>query len=198
MSVAVSGEPVALLFDPDAFDPALLLPFREMRRLQLSASRAEFFWSTARSLEAELDRSRYAAAAYATLLLVEVGRMVPQEASDPIVDAVVAVISARFAEELSLRDVAAELGLTPGHLTTVVRQRTGRTVQQWITEYRLTEARRLLADPTLTVAAVARRVGMRDPAYFTRVFHREVGIAPRAWRVSARSRESLPNGETAV
>jgi AraC-like DNA-binding protein len=86
------------------------------------------------------------------------------------------------AERLSLRDVARELSLTPGHLTTEVRRRTGRTVQDWITERRLTEARRLLVETDLPVTEVARRAGYPDPGYFARTFRHHHGVAPRTWR----------------
>jgi AraC-like DNA-binding protein len=83
---------------------------------------------------------------------------------------------------LSLRDVAGELGMTPGHLTTVVRRRTGRTVGKWITDRRMAGARALLAETDLPVAEVARRVGMSDPGYFSRLFARAHGASPREWR----------------
>jgi AraC-like DNA-binding protein len=83
---------------------------------------------------------------------------------------------------LSLRDVAREVGMTPGHLTTVVRRRTGRTVQEWIIERRMAEARSLLAETDLPVAEVARRVGVPDPGYFSRLFSRRHGASPREWR----------------
>jgi len=72
--------------------------------------------------------------------------------------------------------------MTPGHLTTVVRRRTGRTVQEWIIERRMAEARSLLTDTQLPVAEIARRVGMPDPGYFSRLFRRTNGASPREWR----------------
>ena len=44
------------------------------------------------------------------------------------------------------------LGYTPGHLTTVVRGRTGRPLLEWITERRMTEVR--TASPRSGGAAV--------------------------------------------
>jgi AraC-like DNA-binding protein len=78
--------------------------------------------------------------------------------------------------------VAHEIGMTPGHLTTVVRRRTGRTVQEWIIERRMAEARKLLADTDLPVSEVARRVGISDQGYFSRLFRRTHGSSPRNWR----------------
>jgi AraC-like DNA-binding protein len=72
--------------------------------------------------------------------------------------------------------------MTPGHLTTVVRRRTGRTVVEWISERRMAEARTLLAETDFSVGEIARRVGMADPGYFSRVFRRAHGNSPRSWR----------------
>ena len=68
--------------------------------------------------------------------------------------------------------------MTPGHLTTVMRRRTGRTVGEWIIERRMAEARRLLAETDLPVREVARLVGVADPGYFSRTH----GASPRKWR----------------
>jgi AraC-like DNA-binding protein len=66
-----------------------------------------------------------------------------------------------------------------------VRRRTGRTVGDWIIERRMTEARRLLSDTRLTIAEIARRVGISDPGYFSRQFRRTHGVSPRKWRSGA-------------
>ena len=89
---------------------------------------------------------------------------------------------ARFSEPITARDVASAVGRSPGHVTTVVRRRTGRTVGRWVTERRLQEARRLLASTDLTVAAVATRVGYRDPGYFIRRFRAAHDLTPQEWR----------------
>lgn len=127
-----------------------------------------------------------------TLLLVAVARlagplgMEERGRPDPFLARVLGVIEQRYHQGISLSDVAREVNLTPGHLTTVVREQTGRTVLEWITERRMTEARRLLVHSTMPVGEVARRVGYDDPAYFTRSFRRTHGTTPSEWRRSAR------------
>src|SRR3712207_8340414 len=59
-------------------------------------------------------------------------------------------------------------GLTPGHLTTLVRRKTGRTVLEWIVERCMAETRRLLLETDLTVEEVGRRVGYGDAGYLDR------------------------------
>lgn len=129
-----------------------------------------------------------AVAAQLTLLLVALARLAGSPdpgagtRADPLVAEVFDVIEAHYHDGISLADVARTVGLTPGHLTTVVRERTGRTVLEWITERRMAEARRLLLHTELSVARVAGRVGYNDPAYFTRAFRRTHGTPPSAWR----------------
>ncbi|PQM45057.1 HTH-type transcriptional activator Btr [Mycobacterium talmoniae] len=161
-------------------------------RLEVPAARRQAWDTAIESMEAELvahkQGYREAVLAHLTLLLIDLARLADEAVGDlrssgePLLAEVFAVIDDRYSQALSLRDVAGEVGVTAGHLTTVVRRRTGRTVQEWITERRMTEARRLLADTHLAIGEIARRVGLPDPGYFTRVFRRTHGISPRAWR----------------
>ena len=175
----------------------LLFPFLHghaggVLRLEIPAARRPMWDNAIRSIETELTAGeegyRQAALAHLTLLLIELARLARDVVADlrrsgePLLAEVFAVIDERHGEALSLRDVAGELGMTPGHLTTVVRRRTGRTVQEWIVERRMAEARKLLAETDLPVAEVARRVGVSDPGYFSRLFGRAHGTSPRKWR----------------
>jgi AraC-like DNA-binding protein len=141
-----------------------------------------------REVRERRDGSNEAAIAHLTLLLVAVSRLAADVSDDLVLRdeqqlaAVFDAIEAGFRGPLTLADVAAAVGLSPGHLTTVVGRKTGRTVQQWITERRMVEARRLLAETELTVEAVGVRVGYRDPGYFARRFRRAHGASPLEWR----------------
>ena len=200
--VAVFFDPAALGEDARSPWPAwrrhpLLFPFLHQRsggvlRLEVPVARRSAWDGAIRSIEAELagrhEGYRQAALAHLTLLLIELARLARDVVADlrrsgePLLADVFAVIDRRHTEPLSLRDVAGEVGMTPGHLTTVVRRRTGRTVQEWIIERRMADARGLLAETDLPVAEVARRVGMTDPGYFSRLFSRVHGTSPRDWR----------------
>jgi len=78
------------------------------------------------------------------------------------------------------------VNLPPAHLTTTVRRKTGRTVQEWIAERRMAQARRLLVETDLTVEDIGRRVGYADPGYFVRSFRRAHGTTPLRWRRAGR------------
>ena len=53
---------------------------------------------------------------------------------------------------------------------------------QYIRNQTLQEAKRLLAFETMTCNEVAYSLGFSDPAYFSRFFKREVGVAPKTFR----------------
>lgn len=137
------------------------------------------------------DGHAEAVTAHLTLLLVEVARLATDVVGglrlrdEPLLARVFSCIEERYADGLSLADVAESVHLTPGHLTTVVRRRTGRTVGEWITERRMGEARALLVQTDLSVAQVGTRVGYRDPAWFVRSFRRAHGTTPLRWRRAA-------------
>ncbi|MEV6348182.1 AraC family transcriptional regulator [Actinoplanes sp. NPDC051851] len=141
-------------------------------------------------LRGRRDGYRDAAQAHLTLLLVALARLAAaadvgdelREADEPLLAAVFDVIERRYHEPISLADVAAEVALTPGHLTTAVRRKTGRTVQRWLAERRMQEARVLLTETDLTVAAVGRRVGYPDTSYFIRRFRADHQVTPARWR----------------
>ncbi|GIF42505.1 AraC family transcriptional regulator [Actinoplanes xinjiangensis] len=168
----------------------LLFPFASgadrAQRLHVPAADRDDWLRRFADLDAELSARRdgypQAALAHVTLLLVAAGRLSARSPDEPLLAAVLDVIEDRFRGVLSLADVAAAVALTPGHLTTVVRRRTGRTVQQWITQRRLQEACRLLSDTDLPVATVARRCGYPDASYFIKRFRSEYGLTPARWR----------------
>jgi AraC-like DNA-binding protein len=202
--VGVFFDPTALGEDARSPWPAwrahpLLFPFLHGRAggvlgLEVPDDRQPLWDSTIRAIESELavqqEGYRQAVLAHLTVLLIELARLARDVVADlrrsgePLLADVFAVIDERHGEPLSLRDVAREVGMTPGHLTTVVRRRTGRTVQEWIIERRMAQARSLLTETDLPVAEVARRVGITDPGYFSRLFSRTHGASPRRWRAS--------------
>ena len=91
-------------------------------------------------------------------------------------------IEANFHRSLELKEVASNLGYSPAYLTNLVRQKTGRTVKQWIIERRMNKARQLLLDTDLAIAQIATHTGYTDTGYFIRQFKQLHGTSPNVWR----------------
>jgi AraC-like DNA-binding protein len=179
----------------------LLFPFARgaasgAQRLTVPATERRAWSECLSTLALELaerrDGYREAAVAHLTLLLVAVSRLAADIVGDlrlnhePLLAEVFAFIEAHYHERTSLRDVASALNLSPAHLTTAVRRKTGRTVQEWIIERRMAQSRRLLLETELTVEEIGRKVGYADPTYFVRSFRRAHAITPLRWRRASR------------
>ncbi|XXT16957.1 AraC family transcriptional regulator [Sorangium sp. So ce429] len=115
----------------------------------------------------------------------------PQRPS--IVAEALTVIEARCLGPLSLKEVAEAVRRTPAHVTTAVKQATGRTVGAWIVEGRLAEARRRLLATDEYVDVISERVGYADPSHFVRLFRRHHGVTPAAWRAQHREPPPRPD-----
>jgi AraC-like DNA-binding protein len=96
-------------------------------------------------------------------------------------------IERSFRDGVALRDIATSVNMSPAHLTDTIRRTTGRPIQQWIIERRLSEARRLLVETDETIHRIAFACGFTDPAYFTRAFRARLHVAPERWRRAARA-----------
>ncbi|MET7638934.1 AraC family transcriptional regulator [Streptomyces sp. NPDC005438] len=83
---------------------------------------------------------------------------------------------------LSVAEHAARLGMSPATLRAAVRRGAGCSPKDYLLGVRLNRAKELLVTTELPVAAIARRVGYEDPAYFSRLFSRRVGVAPVHFR----------------
>ena len=83
---------------------------------------------------------------------------------------------------LTVKELAPAARLTPNHFTTLFRQHSGMPFTEYLTEQRITRAKTLLRNPTLSIREIARLVGYDDPGYFARRFHQRLKLSPRQWR----------------
>ncbi len=98
------------------------------------------------------------------------------------------IIHERFATDLSLASVAQEVYVSPFHLSHLFRRMLGVTFLEYLTEYRLQQARVFLEETRDTVAAVAERVGYADPRHFSQLFKKRLGVTPTQHRQRMLSR----------
>ncbi|TXS29218.1 AraC family transcriptional regulator, partial [Streptomyces sp. ms191] len=97
-------------------------------------------------------------------------------------DPVLSALARDAFQPLSVAEHAARHGMSAAELRTAVRRAAGCSPKDYLLSIRLGRAKELLAATELPVAAVARRVGYDDPAYFSRLFTRRVGTAPVRFR----------------
>lgn len=94
------------------------------------------------------------------------------------------IARASLASDFGVRAFAAAAGLSPSRFHDVYKQLRGQTPLQFLTAARMALARDLLRDPSLHISSIAALVGHPDPTVFGRIFRREHGMTPRAYRHS--------------
>jgi AraC family transcriptional activator of pobA len=93
-----------------------------------------------------------------------------------------ALIEQNFASHWKVSQYAKALSISPTHLSRLTRAANGMSALRMIEARLMREARRNLAYTNLSVSSIAYTLGFSDPAYFSRVFTRDAGISPKAFR----------------
>ncbi|PIB96035.1 AraC family transcriptional regulator [Caulobacter sp. X] len=103
-------------------------------------------------------------------------------AIDPRLARAMAMIEARYDQPLTVRDLAAEAGMSQSRFFARFAQAYGMTPHAAVSDARLRAAQRLLSDATLSIAEIAARTGHGDQSALTKRMKAALGVTPGAWR----------------
>ncbi|HEU4769634.1 MAG TPA: AraC family transcriptional regulator [Pyrinomonadaceae bacterium] len=92
------------------------------------------------------------------------------------------LLKSSFQENLTITEVAAQVSVNPAHLSRVFRQFHNQAIGDYLHDLRVQFACRQLADPNVTLSAIASASGFADQSHFTRVFKHCTGMTPGAFR----------------
>jgi signal transduction histidine kinase/DNA-binding response OmpR family regulator len=93
-----------------------------------------------------------------------------------------AYVQQNYQETLTRQGLARHVGMSDDYLTYCFRQELGMTPIAYLNRYRVTQAKDLLKETDRTITQIALDVGFSDSGYFSRVFRRETGVSPDAYR----------------
>ncbi|HZO89456.1 MAG TPA: AraC family transcriptional regulator [Chthonomonadaceae bacterium] len=121
------------------------------------------------------------------LMLCEVARSrsagdVRESASTRLAGRADAYIRTHFHEPITPSGVAESLGCNANYLSRIFREVYGQTLTEAIQRRRLHFARQLLLDDDRNVDEIARVCGFSEAGYFRRLFKRQEGVTPLAFR----------------
>ncbi len=94
------------------------------------------------------------------------------------------LVDARYAEPLTVADLAAAAGLSPAHFSREFRRTYGESPHRYLLTRRLERAAALLRDTDRSVTEICFAVGWTSVGSFTTSFRRVHGMAPLAYRAS--------------
>lgn len=96
------------------------------------------------------------------------------------------LIGEHYATQHDVAAYAEKLSITPGHLTEVIKQQSGKTAITHIHDRLIVEAKRRLLHTELSVKQIADDLGFEDAAYFNRFFKRLTDTTPVGYREQIR------------
>lgn len=94
------------------------------------------------------------------------------------VDYMIEYIHAHYAEDIRLSDLADQVHLSRNYLSTLFRNATGETFQDYLTRVRMEKAKRFILEGKHLIYEVAEKVGYRNVPYFSTLFKKHTGMNP--------------------
>ncbi|MCR4891817.1 MAG: response regulator [Lachnospiraceae bacterium] len=85
---------------------------------------------------------------------------------------------------LSIKAISDYVRLSSSYICTLFKEKTGTTLNQYITEYRMYRAKELLSDPRNRISEISENVGYNDSNYFSKLFKKTFGLSPSEFRES--------------
>jgi len=86
-------------------------------------------------------------------------------------------------KNITLDEAANYVGYSRYHFSRTFKEYTGITYNEYIANKKLSLAIRMLESDNARVSDIAMKLGYKNAAQFSRIFHRECGMSPREYRV---------------
>ncbi len=91
-------------------------------------------------------------------------------------------VELHYMEKITIADMAEVSGFSASHFMKYFKQNMGQSFIDYLNDYRLTMASRMLVASEASVLSIAQEVGIDNMSYFNRVFKRKFGMTPRDFR----------------
>ncbi len=98
------------------------------------------------------------------------------------IQAVKDYIDQRYTEKISLNALARTFYINKFHLTRVFKMNYGISINNYIQQLRITQAKHLLRFSALSIQIIAQKCGIDDANYFSRMFKKIEGVSPGEFR----------------
>ncbi len=85
-------------------------------------------------------------------------------------------------QKMQAQYLAKKMNLHPNYLNAVIKSKTGRTVNDWISKRTLTVAKALLVHTTYSSKEIAFKLGFSESTHFSRFFKKNTQLTPNTFR----------------
>lgn len=116
--------------------------------------------------------------------LLQLQERAPLASNELLVKNFMEKVRKHYHEERKVTFYAQELCITPGYLSTIVSEVTGKTASGWIEDFVSMEAKALLKSTNMTIQQISDSLNFPSQSFFGKFFKRVVGVSPREYRSS--------------
>ena len=94
------------------------------------------------------------------------------------------LIRSSYQRDITLSDVAEAIHISPYYLSHIFKEELGFTFLEYLTNVRMEYAKQMLVNTKKSITDIAQSVGYNDAGYFSKVFKKQCGVTPNAYRKS--------------
>lgn len=98
-------------------------------------------------------------------------------------------IQTNYSYPVTVEDIASYVGISRSHLFRSFQNYMRKSPKEYLTEYRIRQACRLLRETDLSVSAIAYSVGFENNLYFSKAFRKQKDTSPSDYRRSHMNRD---------
>ena len=98
-------------------------------------------------------------------------------------------------EDISLKEAACIVNVSPSHFSTIFSKEEGKTFSEYLTQVRMTKAKELLRCTNMRASEIGYEVGYKDPHYFSFMFKKTQNRTPKDYRTAALTGEEKQQEE---
>jgi two-component system response regulator YesN len=101
-----------------------------------------------------------------------------------------------YNQDISLKKLSEAVGISPYYLSHLFRKEMGISFLEYLTSVRMSIAKNLLKQTTLSMIEICLEVGYQDPSHFAKIFKKKEGVHPTEYRKRLIEGNPSPNEES--
>ena len=98
------------------------------------------------------------------------------------IDKLIDYIQHHYAEKLTLESIAKHMGYHPDYINRLMHYHTGQTIYQFLQDFRINKAIRMIRSSELSFSAIAEKTGFINVSHFSHTLKKKTGKTPSEFR----------------
>jgi len=94
----------------------------------------------------------------------------------------ISFIESHYNQDITLNDIASHVKISPYHFTRLFKKQTNYTPHQYLIDYRINNAKRLLFSSNLSINEIASQCGFNSVSHFVTTFKSHTNFPPKKYR----------------